>query len=286
MTFSGQFSEFSLAEVLQLLERGQKTGLLTIRAAHSSSEPLQNFYLWCNQGQIVAAASRLDYKGLATLIHQRDWLGEQSQARLVEAFKSNHPLGLYLKCLGLLSAEQLKLLFYTQVMRQVCTIFKFPNGWFNFEMKTALPLSEMTGLSAIPTEVTLEGLRALKDWSSLASKLPDPGSAITALAKGKPEFRINQQEWQVWEFANGTEPLTVIAKQLQLPLEKVQQIAFRLIMVGLIEEIPLIVSPPAPSLEREMQESELITSSEKSEKPISQSFLQSLVGFLSNKAIP
>lgn len=280
MGISGKLSEFSLAEIFQLLEQGQKTGLLTIRAAHSPAEALQNFYLWFSQGQVVAAAGRLDNKGLATLIHQRKWLGENSKAALLEAMKSNRPLGLYLKCQGLLQADRLKLLFYAQVMRQICTIFQFPEGWFNFEVKTDLPLAEMTGLNAIPTEVTLEGLRALKNWSSLSGKLPDPGSAIKNLGQGKPRFRLNQQEWQVWEFANGTETLTAIAERLQLSLEKIQQIAFRLAIVGLIEEVPLIVCTPNPRLEIEMPDSGLVASLE---KPLSHSFLNSLAGFLTSK---
>jgi len=280
MAIAGRLSEFSLGEVFHLLERGQKTGLLTIRASHSPAEPLQNFYLWFKQGQILTAANRLDNKGLATLIYKREWLGTNGKALLQEAFKSNRPLGLHLKHQGLLSAEQLKLLFYTQVIRQVCTIFQFSDGWFKFEAKTEMPLTEMTGLSAAPTEVTLEGLRALKDWSALASKLPDPGSAITSLISGQPQLKINQQEWQVWEFANGTAPLTLVAEQLQLSLEKVQQIAFRLIMVALIEEIPLIIPTPNATPDPEVQALETPTSSNKA---VSQSFLNSLVGFLGSK---
>ncbi|MBW4520546.1 MAG: DUF4388 domain-containing protein [Scytolyngbya sp. HA4215-MV1] len=282
MSVSGRLSEFSLGEIFQLLERGQKTGLLTIRAAHSPAEPLQNFYLWFKQGQILAAANRLDYKGLATLLYQREWLGEHSKMLLVEAFKSNRPLGLYLKYQKLLNAEQLKLLFYTQVIRQVCTIFQFSEGWFNFETKTELPLAEMTGLSAVPLNVTLEGLRALRDWRSLSKKLPAPNSAITSLIVGNPQLKINPVEWQVWEFANGTEPLTVIAEQLQLPLGKIQQIAFRLMMVGLIEEVPLVVSKPSKAPEIEIQNPELITPNH---KPISQSFLHNLAVFLGSRSI-
>ncbi len=282
MAIAGRLAEFSLGEVFHLLERGQKTGLLTIRVSHSPSEPLKNFYLWFKQGQILTATNRLDNKGLASLIHQRAWLGDDSKSLLQAAFKSDRPLGLYLKYQGLLSSEQLKLLFYSQVMRQVCTVFTFSDGWFNFEAKTDLPLTEMTGLSAIPTEVTLEGLRALKSWDALSNKLPDPASAITSLIPGKPQLKINSQEWQVWEFANGTVPLTLVAEQLQLPLEKVQQIAFRLIMVGLIEEIPLVVSTPTTTSEIESQEPE--TSAFNNDKAVSQSFLNSLMGFLGSKA--
>jgi len=180
----------------------------------------------------------------------------------------------------LLSAEQLKLLFYTQVMRQVCTIFQFPDGWFNFETKNEMPLTEMTGLSAAPTEVTLEGLRALKDWSALLSKLPDPGSAITSIILGKPQLKINPQEWQVWEFADGTAPLTLVAEQLQLSIDKVQQIVFRLIMVGLVEEIPLVIPTPNATPDTEMQAPETSASTNKA---VSQSFLNGLVGFLGSK---
>jgi hypothetical protein len=280
MSISGRLSEFSLGEVFQLLERGQKTGLLTIRVAHSPAETLQNFYLWFNQGQIVAAANRLDNKGLVSLLYQRDWLGEQGKGMLLEAFRSNRALGLYLKCQKLLNAEQLKLLFYAQVIRQVCSIFQFSEGWFSFEAKTELPLAEMTGLSAVPLNVTLEGLRALKDWRALSKKLPDPNSAITSLITGNPQIKINPLEWQVWEFANGTEPLTVIAEQLQLPLEKIQQIVFRLIIVGLIEEIPLVIAKPDVVPEIEQQNPDLLPANNKS---ISQSFLHNLAGFLGRR---
>lgn len=281
MEISGRLSEFSLAEVFRLLEQGRKSGLLTLRTTSDTvSQKIQNFYIWFQQGQIVAAANRLDSKGLVTMIHQRQWLGESSMELLKQAFQSEQPLGLQLKCLGVLQAEQLKLLFYAQVMRQMCALFQFQDGWFNFVAKTSLPHSEMTGLTASPTEVTLEGLRVLRDWRALVDQLPEATSAISSTIVGKPNLRINQLEWQVWEFANGTEPLTVIAEQLQLPIEKVQQIAFRLIVVGLIEEMPMLLAPTSSSAIGTPTD-KLVAAS--SDRAISQSFLQNLMGFLNSK---
>lgn len=140
MEISGRLSEFSLAEVFRLLERGRKSGLLTLRTISDTvSQQIQNFYIWFQQGQIVAAASRLDSKGLATMIHQRQWLGEASLELLKQAFQTEQPLGLQLKCQGILQAEQLKLLFYAQVMRQMCALFQFEDGWFNFVAKPRCP---------------------------------------------------------------------------------------------------------------------------------------------------
>lgn len=285
MAITGYLTEFSLAEVFQLLDQGCKTGLLTIcTLVDPRSTTKQTHHIWFRQGQIVGAANTLDQQGLIKIISQRGWLGDRAASRLAQSCPIGTPLGLYLKTQEVLSVEQLKLLFYTQVMRQVCALFQLSDGWFQFDGKAPLSEAEMTGLSASATEVTLAGLRALKDWSALQDKLPLPTSTLISLVSGQPKIRINQVEWQVWEFVDGTVPIKAIAQQIQLPLEKVQQIAFRLTVIGMAEEIPMI-DMPAPTV---TQDSDLLSpaaSNPGNPEPsaISQSFLQNLVGFLKGK---
>ncbi|MGJ3253610.1 MAG: DUF4388 domain-containing protein [Elainellaceae cyanobacterium] len=282
MAITGYLAEFTLAELFQFLEQGSKIGLLTICAlGEAGSDKKRNHHVWFNQGRIVAAANTLDQQGLLRLISQRGWMGDRAASRLAQSRTENTPAGLHLKSQGVLSAEQLKLLFYSQVMQQICALFTLDDGWFQFDPKAPLPSSEMTGLSAPATEVTLAGLRALKNWSALADKLPQPTSALISAIDGKPQLRLNQAEWQVWEFTDGTVSLNAIAQQLQLPTEKVQQIAFRLMVSGLAEEMPLIAT--APSIETKSEVVEL-ASSQAHDSQISQSFIQNLVGFLSGKA--
>jgi hypothetical protein len=91
----------------------------------------------------------------------------------------------------------------------------------------------------------------------------------------------------VWRFADGSINLKKMAEHLQVPIQKIQQVAFRLIVVGLVEEVPDIdagmvnnaVDGAAIATDPNGQ---VINSSERTE--ISNSFLQSLVGFLQNKA--
>ncbi len=280
MAVTGYLSEFSLAEIFNFLEQGNKTGLLTLcTLSDAQPENRENQYIWFNQGRIVAAANRLDQHGLAYMIGQRGWLGEHTALRVAQTCAVTAPIGLSLKNQGLLTVEQLKLLFYTQVMRPVCTLFALKDAWFQFDGKAPLPFSEMTGLNAPASEVTLAALRVLKDWSALASKLPEPTSAVMSVIEGKPQHKLHQTEWQLWEFADGTVSLQAIAQQLQLPLEKVQQIAFRLVTAGLVEEVPLVTvmtAPPKPEpLPMETAAPEATT--------VSHSFLQHLVGFLKGK---
>jgi hypothetical protein len=282
MAITGYLAEFSLAEIFQFLEQGSKTGLLTICAlSEAQTDNRRNHYIWFNQGRIVAAANALTQQGLTAMISQRGWLGDRAATRLAQSCPIDTPMGLCLKTQGLLNVEQLKMLFYNQVMRQVCALFMLKDGWFQFDNKAPLCPSEMTGLSAPATEVTLAGLRALKDWSALADKLPEPTSALVSVIEGKPQLKINATEWQVWEFTNGTVSLNTIAKQLQMSVDTVQQIAFRLIVSGLVEEVPLILSAPQTTTEPQVPE---IPSSSVETTAVSQSFLQSLVGFLKGKA--
>ncbi|MCG8366437.1 MAG: hypothetical protein MJA27_24270, partial [Pseudanabaenales cyanobacterium] len=109
--------------------------------------------------------------------------------------------------------------------------------WFQIESACHLPLEEMTGLSIPATQVTLPSLRALRNWTPLEKKLPHPDSTLISTTEGKPNQRLNQVEWQVWEFTNGTTWLKEIAQQLNLSINEVQRIAFGLMAVGLVKEI-------------------------------------------------
>lgn len=285
MAITGYLADFSLAEIFELLENGNKTGLLTICPLKDAAarDQSHNHYIWFNQGRTIAAANTLDQQGLVRLIAQRGWLGDRAALRLAQGGKPGMPLGLILKAQNALNADQLKLLFYAQVMQQVCALFALKDAWFQFDPKAPLASFEMTGLSAPATEVTLAGLRALKDWSALVDKLPHPSSALMSAIEGKPDLKLNAVEWQVWEFTNGVMPLQAIAAQLQVSIEKIQQVAFRLIVIGLAEETPLIqeaITPPtAPSLP------EPVLAVEEAPGAVSQSFLKHLVGFLKKQVV-
>ena len=289
MSITGNFADFSLPELLQFLDQGKKTGVLHIELSPNENQnnAKQIYYIWLHQGRVVAASDRLDQQGLTLMIAQRGWISERVISRVthISSCFINSPLGLCLKSQGLIQPEQLKLLFNSQVLRPVCALFQIKNGEFKFEPITALPLGEMTGLSMSATEVILIGLRALRDWTALAEKLPDPTSGLSGLS-AKPRLQLNAQEWQVWEFANGEVPLAKIANQLNLTVDTVLQIAFRLIVVGLAEEHFMVAATSIPMTEEvSTYEIPIIAPvPEPSQKPaVSQSFLKNLVGFLRSK---
>ena len=286
MAITGNLVDFSLPELFQFLEQGQKTGRLTINGLpDTDTRTSLVHHLWLHQGRVVAAADRLDGKGLVSMIDRRGWLSDRVAYRVAQVCPINTPIGLCLKSQGLLQPEQLKMLFRIQVLGQVCKLFQRKDGKFEFNQEKVLPLMEMTGLSLAATEATLMGLRALQNWSVLVDKLPDPTSGLSSATTGQPPMRLDSQEWQVWEFVNGNISLREVAEAVALPVEKVQQIAFRLIVAGLAEEFFMTSAPIPHKEERTSIVSESSEQIQETNKPnISQPFFNNLVSFLRSKA--
>lgn len=247
MTIRGTLGEFSLPEIFQFLDRQQGTGLLLIHAPSGSpnqEEKGRGTYVWLRHGRIVAVAERPDNQGLISLISQRGWLKSEELHLIINncSCSVDIPIGVCLTNKGVLTVEQLKLLFYVSVLLRVCALFKLKDGQFMFDTTATLPREEMTGLSLSVTEVTLLGLRVLRDWSSLATKLPAPSSVLCKAVSGKPPLQLDSQERQFWRLVDGKLSVRGIAQKLELPLTTIQQIACRLSMVDLVEEVSMMLT--------------------------------------------
>lgn len=293
MSLSSSFTNFSLPELFKVIEQGKKTGCLTVCTVpelHNPSSKSQYYYIWFRQGRIIAASNRLNGQGLTSKIVEKGLASEE----IIDIFcsrasKATIPLGLNLKTQGVLSSEDLKILFAAQV-QQIRDLFEIHNGVFKFDSQAREPIREMTGLSLGATEVALMVLRALRNWEVLSHVLPDASSGIENIAQTKPQFQRNSFDSQVWEFANGKFSLTRIAKQLHQPTGKIQQAAFRLMIADLVKEIPIVASTyELNTHEYESTVADTFRAQDKSSKQVkshkvSSSFMQNLVGFLRSKA--
>jgi hypothetical protein len=277
MKITGYLSEFSMAEIFRFLEQGHKTGCLSIKPVEDPNEipafPLADeYYIFFNHGNIAAATTTLDHQGLQRLLEKRGWLRSTTVKKILPLCPVNISMGLCLKSQGAIDAEHLQLLFKQQVLSPIPQLFSIKEGLFKFDDQHPLPHWEMTGLSASPMEITLAGLRLLRDWVPLIDKLPLSTSTIVSTVQGKPPYHLNAVEWQVWEHINGDLSIANIAKATNLPVLEAQKICFRLMVIGVAEEVAGISEPSTNKTEQEPEKTEL-----------SQSFLDGLLNFLKSK---
>lgn len=152
MSITGSLADFSLPEILQFVEKGHKTGLLTMRSLPGFHLPLSEHYIWVNQGRIVAAANQLNQQGLISLINQYQWVSQRVVTKLAQFCPTNKPLGLYLRSQGALQVEHLEHLFQVQIIQQVCAVFQLKDAEFKFDQNVPMSTREMTGLT-VPASI-------------------------------------------------------------------------------------------------------------------------------------
>jgi hypothetical protein len=241
MKLAGYLSEYSLAEVFQQIQIDNLTGMLKIETEKDSvNVPSTKHYIWFKSGRLVAMAKNRELTSLLLMLEQRRWISTaEIQKILSETHKLEHSLGEYLKSQGILTAEQLQVIFHAQVLQPVCGLFKLQKARFVFNPNTKLAKAEMTGLSVSANEASLLGLRVLRNWFQLANKLPQAENSLRKIG-APPSYKLDMQELQLWESANGKKSIAEIAASFGIELDSALKIAFRLKMVGLVEEAVIV----------------------------------------------
>jgi hypothetical protein len=244
MSISSSLESFSLPELFRLIEKDSKSGRLIVQASPSErvSKRKGIHYIWFHEGHLVAVSDCLNHKGLINLIESRGWLSPSIVSRLRTLCPPEMPLGVYLQKMKLLSPEKLSLVFQLQ-LHQVYQLFHLDGGRFRFdelaELKDrilTIPWLEMTGQKIRTTEVSMYALRLIDNWDIFTEQLPEANLALRRLVP-KPHLKLTSLERQIWELADGITSLMNIAKLTKQPLQNIQITAFRVIAVGLVDEI-------------------------------------------------
>lgn len=247
MTISGFLENFSLPELLRLIDLGSKSGrlILQVRSAPNNPELVGLYHLWFQEGQLVTVVNRSQQHSLIKEIKNKSWLNENIRKQLERLQLLQAPLGSYLQKEKLLTQRQLNLLFQAQIA-QVYQLFEVPVGCFLFHEISSesnshrkIPWLEMTGNQIRATEVSLNALRLQKNWDIFAEHLPESSYALTQLVN-QPNYKLIPLEWQVWELADGKTSLKAIAGKINQPMTKVQKTALSLMMIGLVDEMPIV----------------------------------------------
>ncbi len=167
MAIRGSLSEASLADVLQLLALGQKTGILSV--AREGSFGTVRFV----QGRVVDAG----------IVNRRDRLGDRlvrlgaidadHLARLYASLDTPDDWSLATRLLEQESIDRELVLaeYHAQVEEAVYHLFSWLHGTFTFE-----PASDESGddalMSVSADSLLLEGARRVDEWTLIVKKIP------------------------------------------------------------------------------------------------------------------
>lgn len=167
MAIRGSLREASLADVIQLLFLGRRSGCLSVadRQRHGS------IYFedgWVSYATIVNRRDRLGDMLLASGIITREQL---DQALALQGTAPSRRIGDLLLDMGLISPAELRRHIRTQIEEAVYFLFAWTTGTFVFEPDVRPDLNEQ--LHRInPESVLLEAARRVDEWSLIEARIP------------------------------------------------------------------------------------------------------------------
>lgn len=255
MALKGNLRDFSLHQLLNLINLAHKTGALNVKpeaathsAANGHTAPASLFF---REGRLIHASFEGKPARLTDVLVQVGRLTpEQAQTvRQRSRVDTDKELGLLLIHNGYLSQNDIIQGVRGYLLETVYQLFTWASGDFRFE-PNELPPEERITVPLSLENVILEGNRRQQEWERLRDEIPDLQVPLRFSERPGANLRnisLTREEWQVISFINARNTIKQIGEYLQLDEFQIRRVVYGLKQNGLIEMAqPVRVEPTVP----------------------------------------
>jgi tetratricopeptide (TPR) repeat protein len=234
MAIRGSLKEASLADVLQLLALGQKTGCLSVVDRNNVA------HVYFDRGRIC----------YASIVNRRDRLGdilvkngkitqEQLDAAIErQARERDKRLGELLIEQGALSREDFEHYMRLQIQEAVYFLFTWTRGTFNFEAEVR-PEQQDFLVSIVPESLLLEGARRVDEWSQIEKKIPS-FDLIFSVDRQRLEaagVQLTREQQRIVPLLDGTRDVARVVEDSGLGEFEVGKALYGLVTAGFAQRV-------------------------------------------------
>lgn len=240
MALKGNLRDFSLTQLLNLINLAQKTGKLIIEG---SDETVNVFF---RDGKLAYAETGQEGSALAKILYKSNKLN-RVQYQLIQSRAgdmSDKELGISLINASYLSQQEILLALknhFTGILNQ---LFTWPEGFFQFENNSTPPDGKIT-LRIGLENIIIEGSRRARELEHLQDEIPSLEMALKFVDRpgvNIRNIRLSREEWQVVSYINPKNSMRQIARVNKIGDLEIRRIVYGLLQAGLIE----IIRPVTP----------------------------------------
>ncbi len=252
MAIKGSLREASLADVVQLLFLGRRTGCLAVAGDRNFGS------IWFDDGWIVFAGlvSRQDRLGERLVSAGRLNRSQLEQAIAAQQAVPGRKLGAVLRQLDLLTSTELDAEITRQVEETIFTLFTWTAGTFSFEADV-LPDDPEVTVRLNPEGLLLEGARRVDEWSVIAKKIPslDAVFAIEGDERKTGEaLGLVEMELAVFPLIDGRRTAREIQEICGLTEFEISRVLYGLLSAGRIRRTATVSRQQVPGDETRLAE--------------------------------
>lgn len=166
MGIAGNLKTMELAELLQWLSQGTKTGTLVVDNGQVEKK------VFFAKGKIISSAASDPREYLGHFLVSHGYITEQQLAEAVRRQEAQKTmLGKVLVEMGLIGEEELENMLRLKAEEGVYSLFDWPEGEFRFH-DDDLPAYPMVPISLDVTGLVLEAMRRQDEWSRFRELMP------------------------------------------------------------------------------------------------------------------
>jgi len=181
MAITGNLKTMELAELLQWLSQGRKTGTLYLDDTKVEKR------IFFEDGTIVSSAASDPKEYLGHFLVSHGYIDELTLAKAIEMQEDNRMLlGKILLTIGAISEDDLNKMLRLKAEESIYELFTWEEADFRFA-DGDLPEYQMVPIDLSVTGLVLEGHRRLDEWKQIREHFPHPQAVPVAIGDLVPE---------------------------------------------------------------------------------------------------
>ena len=235
MALRGNLRDFTITQLLNLINLAHKTGTLVIEA------PSETAKISFRDGKLAYAQIGQEDSNLAVILQRANKLttGQLRALQQRAAHISDKELGLLLINAGYATQEDILTDLQQHFSDIVQRLFTWVEGFFRFEADM-FPPEDRINVRLDLENLIIEGSRQLREWEQLQDEIPSLDMALKFTDRPGANIRnvnLSVEEWRVVSFINPRNTIKQIAHASKMNDLDIRRIVYGLLQAGLAEII-------------------------------------------------
>lgn len=244
MALKGNLRDFTITQLLNLINLARKTGTLVIEG------PGEVARVTFREGKLAYAQIGLEDNTLAAVLQRNNKISVGQYRILKERATrmSDKELGLLLINAGYVSQADIITSLQQYCVGIVRRLFTWVEGFFRFNGEE-LPPEGKISVRVDLENLIIEGSRQLREWEQLQEEIPSLDMALKFTERPGTNLRkinLSVEEWRVVSYVNPKNSIRQIARATKLNDLEIRRVVYSLLQAGLVEIIRPGGTPVAP----------------------------------------
>ena len=242
MALKGNLRDFTITQLLNLVNIAQKTGVLILER---QNERVAVSFL---KGKIAYAQAGQDDGNLVSVLYRAKKITASQYRAIQERAKNinDKELGLLLINASYITQQDIISILQTHFTSIVNKLFTWVEGLFRFENDVLPPDGKITVRISLEN-IIIEGARRLKELEHLQDEIPSLDIAMKFTDRPGTNLRnvnLSVDEWKVVSFINPKNSIRQIASATKKSDLEIRRIVYGLLQAGLVELVrPVGITP-------------------------------------------